>query len=80
MACGCRVGHPRHATWAYSWISPPIRSRRRRRMSDGGVGGGSGLKGCCLVQCAVGAMVIEVRYVLSQHCLEVVAVEDQYPV
>jgi len=28
-ACGCRIGHPRHATWEYSWISPPGRSRRR---------------------------------------------------
>lgn len=22
--CGCRIGHPRHTTWAYSWISPAI--------------------------------------------------------
>jgi integrase len=29
-ACGCRTGHPRHAAWAYSCISPPSRSRRRR--------------------------------------------------
>jgi putative transposase len=26
--CGCRTGHPRQATWAYSWISPPSRSYR----------------------------------------------------
>jgi hypothetical protein len=32
------------------------------------------------MQCAVGAMVIEVRHVFSQHCLEVAAVKDQYPV
>jgi hypothetical protein len=25
-SCGCRIGHPSHATWAYSWISPPSRS------------------------------------------------------
>ena len=25
---GCRIGHPRHATWEYSWISPPSRSQR----------------------------------------------------
>jgi hypothetical protein len=25
-ACGCRIGHPRQATWVYSWISPPSRS------------------------------------------------------
>ncbi len=29
--CGCRIGHPCHATWVYEWISPPSRSRRRRR-------------------------------------------------
>ena len=29
-ACGCRTGHPRHVTWEYSCISPPVRSRRRR--------------------------------------------------
>jgi transposase, IS6 family len=23
--CGCRIGHPPHATWAYSLISPPSR-------------------------------------------------------
>jgi hypothetical protein len=28
--CGCRIGHPRHAAWAYSCINPPSRSRRRR--------------------------------------------------
>jgi hypothetical protein len=26
--CGCRKPRPRHATWAYSWISPPRRSSR----------------------------------------------------
>lgn len=26
---GCRTGHPRHATWAYSCISPSSRSRPR---------------------------------------------------
>ena len=30
VACGCRTGHPRHATWVYSCISPSSRSRRRR--------------------------------------------------
>jgi hypothetical protein len=34
-ACGCRIGHPYEATWAYSWISPPSRSRHRRRRPDG---------------------------------------------
>jgi hypothetical protein len=43
--CGCRIGHPRHATWAYSCISPPSRSRRRTRSWDGNVGGGSGWSG-----------------------------------
>ncbi len=27
--CGCRTGHPRHATWVYSCINPSSRSRRR---------------------------------------------------
>lgn len=27
--CGCRTGHPRRATWAYSRINPLSRSRRR---------------------------------------------------
>jgi YVTN family beta-propeller protein len=39
VTCGCRIGHPRHATWAYSWISPPSRSRRRSRRLDGDAGG-----------------------------------------
>jgi hypothetical protein len=26
IGCGCRIGHPRHATWEYSWINPPSRS------------------------------------------------------
>ena len=30
VSCGCRTGHLRHATWAYSCINPPSRSRRRR--------------------------------------------------
>jgi len=33
---GCRKTHPRHAAWAYSWISPPKRSSRTTRMSAGG--------------------------------------------
>ena len=32
------------------------------------------------MQCAVGPMVVEVRYVLGQHSLEVASVDDQYPV
>jgi hypothetical protein len=28
LACGCRLFGSRHATCAYSWISPPSRSRR----------------------------------------------------
>jgi hypothetical protein len=32
------------------------------------------------MQCAVGAMVIEVGYVLGQHVCEVTAVDDQHPV
>jgi hypothetical protein len=35
---------------------------------------------CCLVHCAVGRMVVEVRHVLVQQVFEVVAVDDQYPV
>jgi len=30
VTCGCRTGHPRYATWAYSCINPPSKSRRRR--------------------------------------------------
>jgi len=43
--CGCRTGHPRYATWEYSWINPPSRSRRRTRIREGGAGGGSGWSG-----------------------------------
>jgi hypothetical protein len=52
-ACGCRTGHPRHATWAYSCINPPSRSRRRRRSWDGDAGGGSDLSGdaWCRARC-----------------------------
>jgi hypothetical protein len=45
LGCGCRIGHPRHAAWVYSCISPPSRSRRRRCRSGGDAGGGSGLSG-----------------------------------
>jgi putative DNA primase/helicase len=44
-ACGCRIGHPCHAAWAYSCINPPSRSRRRRCRSGCDTGGGSGLSG-----------------------------------
>jgi alanine dehydrogenase len=30
LMCGCRTGHPGFATWAYSSINPPSKSRRRR--------------------------------------------------
>jgi hypothetical protein len=43
--CRCRIGHPPHAAWAYSWISPPSRSRRWSRRLAGGVGWGSGVRG-----------------------------------
>jgi hypothetical protein len=33
-----------------------------------------------LMQCAVGAVLVEVRHVLGQHVVEVAAVDDQYPV
>jgi hypothetical protein len=33
-----------------------------------------------LVQCAVRAMVVKVHHILSQHCHETAAVDDQYPV
>jgi hypothetical protein len=43
--CGCRTGRPRYATWAYSCINPPSRSRRRRQSWDRAPGGGSDLSG-----------------------------------
>lgn len=45
FSCGCRTGHPPHATWEYSWINPPSRSRRRTRSGEGDAGGGSGCSG-----------------------------------
>jgi hypothetical protein len=33
-----------------------------------------------LVQGAVGAMVVKVRHVVGQHCREMAAINDQYPV
>ena len=47
--CGCRTGHPRPATWVYSWINPPSRSRRRRLSGDCDAGGGSDLSGAALL-------------------------------
>jgi hypothetical protein len=35
---------------------------------------------CCLMQCAMWAVLVEVRYVLGQNVSEVAAVDDQYPV
>lgn len=34
---------------------------------------------CCLMQCAVGAIVVEVHQVLSQYVFDVAAVEDHGP-
>jgi putative transposase len=45
IACGCRTGYPRHATWAYSCISPPSLSWRGRWGSGGDMGGERGLSG-----------------------------------
>jgi hypothetical protein len=42
---GCRIGHPRCVSWAYSWISPPSQLRCWRRRSGGDVCWGSGLSG-----------------------------------
>ena len=40
--CGCRIlCHLTHATWAYSWIRPPSRSRRRTRTFAPSTGGSS---------------------------------------
>jgi transposase len=36
QTCGCRIGHPYQATWAYSWISPSRWWHRRPR--PGGCG------------------------------------------
>jgi hypothetical protein len=33
-----------------------------------------------LVECAVGAVVVEVPHVFGQHALEMAEVENQYPV
>ena len=40
LTCGCQVFGPCHATCAYSWISPPSRSRRAT-LPAGGMTGGS---------------------------------------
>lgn len=37
-----------------------------------------GLEWCCLVQCAVGPMVVVTSHVLDQRIFEVAAVDDQY--
>jgi hypothetical protein len=42
-ACRCRKSGP-HATWVYSWMSPPSRSRRMTLMSAS-TGSGSALSG-----------------------------------
>jgi hypothetical protein len=61
-------------------ISPSSRSRRRRRRSGCDEGGGSSLSGaaCCVLQGAVGAVLVEMRCVLGQYVFEVASVDDQY--
>jgi len=39
------ITHPAHATWAYSWITPPSRSSRRTRTLVGGTGSGTAPSG-----------------------------------
>jgi ABC-type uncharacterized transport system ATPase subunit len=43
--CGCRKSCRPHATWAYSWIRPPSRSRRRTRTSAPGTSARAGPAG-----------------------------------
>jgi hypothetical protein len=71
--CGCRIGDPRHATWVYSWISPPSRSRRRRPRSGWDEGGGSGLSGAAC--CRARWVLVEMRRVLGQDVFEMAPVE-----
>jgi len=44
-ACGCRKPRPPHATWAYSWTSPPSRSSRTTRTPGAGAGEGAAPSG-----------------------------------
>src|SRR6266542_922155 len=56
QACGCRKPRPAHATWVYSWISPPRRSTRRTRTSAAGAGGGTAPCGGAWPSAPVGPM------------------------
>src|SRR5918998_4348383 len=80
LTCECRIGHPTSCDLAI-FVDQPTEPVATLEAKLGRCRGGWGWpEWCCLVQCAVGAMAVEMRHVLGEHSLEVAAVEDQYPV
>jgi hypothetical protein len=53
LTCGCQIFDSHHATCAYSWISPPRRSRRTILAGDATTTGTPGLNGgaCSKARC-----------------------------
>jgi hypothetical protein len=70
---------PRHATWAYSWMSPSSRSTHTTRTSLGGVICGMAPSGGAWLS-AVWSMLVVVRYIACQHRRQLPSAQDQYPV
>ena len=80
LTCECRIGHPTSCDLAI-FVDQPTEPVATLEAKLGRCRGGwEWPEWCCLVQCAVGAMAVEMRHVLGEHSLEVAAVEDQYPV
>src|SRR6266487_2845347 len=79
-ACGCRFRSP-HATCAYSWISPPSRSRRATLPAGTTTADSPGPSGgaCPKARCGRWTDVVMVG-VLGQHRPQLQASEDEHPV
>ena len=68
-----------YAIWAYSWIRPPSRSRRRTRISAFPAGGCASLR-AVLLECPVRPVSAAVIDALAQDQPQVRLARDQHPV
>jgi hypothetical protein len=70
---------PPHATWPYSWMSPPRRSTRTIRTSPVGAASGRAWSGGPAER-TVWPMVVVVRHIYRQHLLQLLLTKDQHPI
>jgi hypothetical protein len=71
--CRCRTGHPTSCDLAIfvDQSTEPVATAEAKLGRCRG--GWEWPEWCCLVQCAVGTMVVEIRHALGEHSLEVAA-------